>query len=580
MDAVRQVRRVIRFGIYELDVQAHELRKRGSRIHLQEQPFQILSLLVERQGQAVSREFLRESLWPGGTFVEFEHSLNTAVNKLRAALEDDAGSPQFIETVPRVGYRFVAPVEVVREGTREEAQPTFSIAVLPFANLSKDKEDQYFSDGLAEEILNALAQVPGLRVVARTSAFFFRDKDVDIREIGVRLNVNHILEGSVRKEGDRIRVTLQLINALDGYHFWSERYDRRMAGIFDVQDEISQAVADRLRVQFGKGQPVVKRQTASLEAYDQYLKGRHLRNQFTGQGWRKAIECFERAVIEDPDYAAPRAGLAVAYTYLAIHGWARPREVMPAAKECALAALELDETLPEAHCALGFIRTFYEWDWQGAESEYHRAMELDPRDALIRIYYSLLLMYTGRVGPAFAEARRAWELEPISEEVNRLMVYIAFVTGRYEEAVAHGRSAVELYPHGAGVHNLLGFAYVHKGQYQEAVRSLQEASALTDGDPLFNWGLGYGYARQGRRSEALAIAELLEPRRSKNYFPPTLLAGLYGVLGELARAFELLDTAYETRDGFLVTIGVDPTFQWLRADPRCRAVLKKIKLAS
>jgi len=577
--AVPQAGRVIRFGIYELDLQSRELRKRGLKIRLQEQPFRILSLLLERPGEVISREALRETLWPGGTFVEFEHSLNTAVNKIRTALGDDAESPRFIETLPRLGYRFVAPVEGRSERVGCEAQSAPSIAVLPFASLSGDKENEYFSDGLAEEILNALTQVPGLRVVARTSAFYYRGKDVDVREIGSALNVEYILEGSVRRLGDRIRVTVQLINSADGYHFWSERYDRRMADVFDIQDEISQAIADKLRVQFGGEKPLMKRPTANLEAYTLYLKGRHLGNQFTGDGWRKAIECFERASTEDPNYAAPQAGLAVAYTYLAIHGWARPREVMLDAKACALKALELDETLAEAHCALGFVQTFFEWDWRGAESEYQRAMALNPRDALIRIYYSLLLMYTGRADTAFREARRAWEQEPISEEVNRLMVYISFVTGRCEEAVAHGRKAVELYPHGSGIHNLLGFAYAHRGRYQDAIQVLQEASVMTGGDLVYGWGLGYVYARQGRRNEALAILESLERPRSESYFSPTLMAGLYGALGELDRAFEFLETAYEERDGFLVAVGVDPTFDTLRGDPRCHELLKKIKLA-
>jgi len=579
VNTVRQARRFIRFGTYEVNLQAHELRRKGRKIRLQEQPFRILVMLLESPGELISREVLREALWQGGTIVEFEHSLNTAVNKLRAALEDDASKPSFIETVPRLGYRFIAPVEGRSARTDHELDFTGSIAVLPFANLSADKENEYFSDGLAEEILNALAQVPGLRVMARTSSFFFRDKDVDIREIGARLSVDHIIEGSVRREGDRIRVTVQLINAAEGYHLWSQCYDRRMAGVFDVQDEISRAVAEKLRVQFVGDRPLIKRQTANLAAYSLYLKGRHWGNQFTGQGWRRAVECFERAIVEDPDYASPHAGLAVAYTYLAIHGWVRPREVMSTAKACALKAMELDETLAEAHCALGFIRTFYEWDFAGAEREYQRAMELNPGDALVRVFYSLLLMYTGRTEAAFAEARRAWELDPISQEVNRLMVYVSFVTGRYDEAVAHGRKAVELYPHGSGAHNLLGFAHAHSGQYEEAIRSLQEAKAMADGDPVYDWGVGYVYARQGRKEEALAIVKSLEPQSSKCYFSPTLIAGLYGALGELDPAFEFLETAYEERDGFLVTVGADPTFSPLRADPRWHQLLRKINLA-
>jgi len=579
VDTDRQAGNVLRFGEYEADLRAHELRRKGIRIRLQEQPYRMLTLLLESPGELISREHLRESLWPGGTFVDFEHSLNTAVNKLRAALGDDPAAPRFVETVPRLGYRFIAPVEGRSAGSRLAADSAASIAVLPFANLSADKENEYFSDGLAEEILNALAQIAELRVAARTSAFFFRDKNVDVREIGARLNVDHVLEGSVRREGEKIRVTVQLISAADGYHLWSERYECRMAGVFDVQDQISRAVSGHLRVQLAGGQMMVERRTGNLEAYNHYLKGRHWGNRFTGHGWRSAVACFEQAISVDADFAPPYAGLAVALTYLAIHGWERPREVMPRAKKCALKAVELDETLAEAHCALGLIRTFYEWDWAGAEIEYQRAMELNPGDALIRVYRSLLLMYTGRTDSAFAEAHLAWERDPISAEVNRLMVYISFVTGRPEDAVAFGRKAVELYPHGPGAHNLLGFAFAHSGQYQEAMQYLLSAKALADGDSVYDWGVGYVRACQGRRAEAISISATLKPQRDKGYFSPTLMAGLYGALGEFDLAFDALEEATEERDGFLVSIGSDPTFAALRSDPRWPLMLRKINLA-
>ena len=454
-----------------------------------------------------------------------------------------------------------------------------AVAVLAFTDMSPERDQEYFCDGMAEEILNGLARIEGLRVASRTSAFRYKGQGIDIGEIGRQLKVDTLLEGSVRKSGNRLRITAQLINVGDGFHLWSERYDRTVEDVFAIQDEISQAVVAKLRVQLVGGQPLIKRQAANMEAYNLYLKGRHWGNQFTGQGWRKAIECFEQAIAEDPTYASPHAGLAVAYTYLASHGWARPREVMPSAKTWALKALELDETLAEAHFALACVREFYEWDGQGAEGEYRRAVELNPKDALIRIWHAHLLACTGRANAAFAEACRALELEPLSEEVNRMMVYISFVTGRYDEAVAYGQKAVELFPHGPGAHNILGFAYVHKGQYQEAIRSLQEASTLTGGDPLFDWGLGYVYARQGRKREASAILERLESSKSKSYFSPTLLAGLCGELGKLDRAFQFLETAFEERDGFLVNIGVDPTYGSLRADPRCQTMLKRINLA-
>jgi len=288
---------------------------------------------------------------------------------------------------------------------------------------------------------------------------------------------------------------------------------------------------------------------------------------------------FERAIAEDPGYAAPHAGLAVAYTYLAVHGWGRAREVMPAAKEHALRALALDEALAEAHWALAYVHEWYEWDWRGAEREFLRAIALNPGDAHLGIVYACFLMFIGRTEAGLAKARRAWELDPVSEEVNRLMVYACWLAGEYDEAVAHGRQAVELHPHGSGLHVNLGLAYGLGGQYLEAIQLLQRAKALTGDDPFYAWALGYVYACQGRRDEAAAIAENLERRRSDAFFSPTWLAILYGAIGELERAFALLDAAFEERDSFLVAVRADPLFAALRSDPRFTDLVRRIGLA-
>jgi TolB-like protein/Flp pilus assembly protein TadD len=446
--------------------------------------------------------------------------------------------------------------------------------VLPFTNLSADKENEYFSDGLAEEIINALTKLPGLRVPARTSSFAFRGKEMDVGEIGAKLRVGHVLEGSVRKADDRIRVTAQLINVSDGYHLWSERYDRRMADVFDIQDEIAQAIVDKLRVQLVGEQSLVKRHTANLEAYNLYLKGRHWWNQFSGESLRKAAQCFERATAEDPEYALPYAALAVAYGQLAAHGWARPHELMPVARECALKALALDETLAEAHWALATVRHWYEWDWRGAESEYRRAIALSPRDASAHLYLADLLMNTGRTDDALAEGRQALELEPVSVEVNRCMIYFHYVAGQFEEAIAQGLRTVELHPRYPIPYLNLGLAYACSDRYQEAIDALQTARALAGADPFYEWGLGVAYARSGRRAEAREIVEHLEQRRYSLFF----LAWLYGALGEPDRTFALLETAYEEREGLLKSLKVEPTFAPLRSDPRFADLLRRIGL--
>jgi serine/threonine-protein kinase len=479
---------------------------------------------------------------------------------------------------PAERYQLAAELKAALEKAAREPEAAPSIAVLPFVNMSADKENEYFSDGLAEEIINALTKVPGLRVMARTSSFYFRGKDLELREIAARLNAGHILEGSVRKAGDRIRVTAQLIKLPESYHLWSERYDRRMADVFEVQDEIAQAIVERLRVQLAGKELPVKRHTASPEAYSLYLKGRHWWSQFTAENWRRAVECYESAIREDPGYALPHAGAAVAYAYLAVHGSARPRQVMEIAKKHAMRALQLDPDLAQAHNALGFVRLFYDWDWRGADSAYCRAAELSPQDGQVRMFHSVLLIYTGRKEEAVAGARQAVELEPASEEVNRLMVYVYWLAERYDEAIEHGKKAIDLYPHSAGIHDILGLAYVLGGRVHEALRTLETARSLAGNDPMYNWALGYSHARHGRRPEAHEAIRSLEQLRSSVHFSPTWLAILYGALGEPDRAFELLNAAYDERDGYLAAVKVDPLYAPLRSDPRFTELVRRMGL--
>jgi serine/threonine-protein kinase len=479
---------------------------------------------------------------------------------------------------PAERYQNAAELKAALEKASIEPEQAPSIAVLPFVNMSGDKENEYFSDGLAEEIINALTKVPGLRVAARTSSFSYRGRDLDVRKVGAELTVGHLLEGSVRKAGERLRVTAQLISVADGYHVWSERFDRRMADIFDIQDEISQAIVDRLRVELAGNAPLVKRQTADLEAYNLYLRGRYWWHETTAQSWRKAEECFRNALVRDPAFAPPHAGMAVAYTYLAIHGWARPRDAMPAARRHALQALALDQTLAQGHWALAYVYQWYEWDWQAAEEEYRRALSLSPGDAHIRMVHAGLLMFLGRTADALAEARKALELDPVSAEVSRLMTYIFLLARRYGDAVAHGLQALELHPQGTGLYSALGLAYGHQGRYDLALQSLLKAKSLAGEDPYHDWALGYVYARQGNRDEAWAIRKRLERRRRESHYSATFLAALSGALDDLDQAFDWLEIACDERDSFLVALRADPLFDPLRADARFAGLLRRVGL--
>ena len=405
--------RLARFEGFFLDLRAAELRKGTERIRLQDKPFQMLRLLLEHSGEVVTREELQKTLWPGGTVVEFDHGIATALKKLRQALGDDADHPRYIETLARRGYRWIAGVEWIESGEKPEiskpADETIeSIAVLPFANLGGDPEQDYFCEGLAEEILNALTRVPGLRVTARTSSFAFRGKEHDIRRIGHMLNVKAILEGSIRYSGNLIRITVQLIDAGSGYHLWSESYDREMTGVFAVQEEIAQAIARLLKVKLGatRAGPLVRRGTENQHAHNACLEGRHYTLLLTAAGMARGRACYQRAIALDPLYADAYAGLAEHHYILAFYLHTRPREVLPAALAAAERALEIDLYCAAAYSIRGSLRVVYQYDWTGALEDLTRALELNPSDALTHHRRASWRLMVGRLEEGLEELQR------------------------------------------------------------------------------------------------------------------------------------------------------------------------------
>ncbi len=459
-----------------------------------------------------------------------------------------------------------------------------SIAVLPFANLSADKENEYFSDGLAEDIIDALTQVPGLRVMARTSAFSFRGKEQDVREIGARLNVEHILEGSVRRAGNRLRVTTQLVKASDGYHLWSQRFDREMTDVFAIQDEISQAIVEKLRLRLAADRPLVKRYTENLAAYNLCLKARYHLLKMTQEERVAGRRYCEQAIALDPNYALAHVMLAESHLWSAFWGSTDPREAFARAKSAALEALRLDDTIADAHSALGTVLGSGEFDWHGAEREFNRAMDLNPSSASVRYDYAWcyamwFLLPLGRVGEALTEIRRALELDPLDPFYNSLLGYLLHTLGQFETAIAQFQHAIDLDPTFMFSYMLFSIVLTAMGRLDEAINAAERANELSGGNATTMWPLGSAYGRAGRIAEARQILGELMARRRSTYVPASALALVHAGLGERDESLEWMARSIEERDPIIVTSlktasGFDP----LRSHPTYQALLRKMNL--
>ena len=455
-----------------------------------------------------------------------------------------------------------------------------SLAVLPFTNLSADKENEYFSDGLAEDIIDALAQVPGLRVMARTSAFAFRGKEVDVREIGARLNVEHILEGSVRRVGNHLRVTAQLVKASDGYHLWSQRFDREMTDVFAIQDEISQAIVEKLRVRLAGDRPLVKRYTENLAAYDLCLKARYHLMKLTQEGLELGWHQCEQAITLDPDYALAYAVLAESHLWSAFWGFTNPRESLPKAKSAALRALRLDDRMAEAHSALGAVLGVCEFDWPGAEREFRRALELNPSSAVVRHYYgSWFLRTLGRVEEAAAEMRRACELDPLDPYYNTMVGYLLHITRQFEPAVAQFQHAIDLDPTFFFSYWMLSIPYALHGRFEEAIAAAEKANELAGGKAMTLGELGRVLGLAGRTAEARQLLAELEVRRRSSYVPAFSIAMIHRGLGDMEKGLEWWAKGIEERDLLLETsLKTEPSYDPLRSHPAYHALLRKMNL--
>jgi TolB-like protein/Tfp pilus assembly protein PilF len=453
-----------------------------------------------------------------------------------------------------------------------------SLAVLPFANMSADKENEYFSDGLAEEIINALTRLPGLRVIARTSSFSFRGKEVDVREIGAKLNVESILEGSVRKAGNRIRVTAQLVSAADGSHCWSERYDREMTDVFAIQDEICQAIIDKLRIQLAADRSLVRRYTENVDAHNLYLKARYQLWKFTAEGFAKSKEYYEQAIAVDPNYALAWHGLAEFYHLLGFFGHMPPKAANAQSSQAASKALELDDMLAEAHAMTGVLRAS-EFDWKGAERKFGRALELDPKSEDVWKWYDwYYLVPMRRLDEAVATSRRAVELDPLSPFLQWRLGYRYHLTRQWDLAIEQCRNALELDPNYYLGHLFLGTSLGHAGRLDEAIRTLEPWLQLTGRSPFLAC-LGWAYARSGRIGQAQKLLDELQDLAQKGHASPMSFGLIYAGLGEIDRCFDWLEKGVDEGDPMILHLHIEPTFDLLRSHPRYPALLRKMNLA-
>jgi len=627
----------VRFGDFVLDLQAGQLRKHGLRIKLQEQPFQILVMMLERPGEVVTREELRQRLWPSDTFVDFDHGLNNAINRLREALNDSAEAPRFIETLPRKGYSFIAKVNdcastasqsttlsefietedakvargqavvtaktspapslhrvkrlvaacagisaalilwIYLDGERPmgiNAARIQSVAVLPLDNLSGDPAQEYFAAGMTEELTTQLGKISSLRVVSRTSAQKYHAVNAAAPQIARELKVDAIVEGSVLRFGNRVRITTQLIDAAHDKHLWAESYERDIGDVLAVQNTVALEIARQVRARLTSGEQQRLEQHAPVNpgAYDAYLRGRYSQTTQTADGLKDGLPAFQQAINLDPTYAPAYAGLADTYSLLANYQVLSPSEAFPQAAAAARKSLQLDPALAEAHVAAAYPEHHFTWEWPVAEREYKTAIMLNPSYANAHSRYAEYLSSMGRHEEAIAEMRRAMELDPLSLVYTSNLGRFLYHARRYDEAIEVLKQTLALDPNRVYARVHLAMSYEEKGMYAE---SLQEWKTIT---PSFGGRLGPGwahfYARTGQQEKAKQIVERL--RREAGDSDWFLIAGVYASLGQKDAAFACLERAYSKHDFFLVFLAVHPYMDPLRSDPHYSELVRRM----
>jgi len=632
---------VVRFGTYEVALQSGEVRKAGVRIRVQQQPLKLLELLLERPGEVVTREELRSRVWPDESFGDFDQAVNIAIAKLRNALGDSAENPRYIETLPKRGYRFIAEVSVVEVDARTKraeppagelpvAEPAHelpgaglavapkrrlwsapgviaalalvvvlgilagwlfrsrrpsptgirSLMVLPLDNLSGEASQDYFADGMTDELITDLAQISALRVISRTSAMVYKGARKPLPQIARELNVDAVVEGTVLRSGDQVRITAQLIQAADDKHLWAESYEGNLRDTLALQKKVAAAIADQIRIKLNPQEQAALRnaKVVNPEAYESYLKGRYFWNKRTSNGLKVALAYFNQAIEEDPKYAQAYSGLADTYALLGDWQYAvmTPKEALPKAKVAAMKALELDDSLSEAHNSLAFCLEGFDWDFGSAEKEFRRAIELNPGYATAHHWYAWHLSLVGRNSEAIAEMRKAENLDPLSLIINADLAELLLIAHLPDESIQQSRKTIEMDPNFALVHNQLAQGYLEKHMFGEAIAEIQKAIQLSGGSPTCTANLARAYAASGKTAAAVGLLNDLKKGSSSGDPHTAEIAMIYAALGNHDQAMTWLEKSYEERfnPGVLLRPGFDP----LRSDPRFQDLVRRIGL--
>ena len=553
-----------RFGAFEVDLDGRRLLKKGTQIPLREQSFQVLAALIDRPGEIVTREELRKRLWSSDTFVDFEVALNSAVSRLRDALGDSADDSSFIETIPKRGYRFVIPIP---------KRP--AVAVMPFVNQTAEAKDEYFSDGLTDELIRVLSRIDGLRVTASSVVFRFKGQRCDARQIGRELGVEAVLEGSVWRSGDRIRVTVNLVGAKDGFNLWAQRFDGNLGDLFAMQDQVCAAVAEALHMRLASQIP--KRHPSNAAAYMQYLKGAYLLKRRRPDDIRRAFEYQQEAIRLEPDYAEPYYGAGMFYIVSTVYGAMPPRIALREAEELVSKGLTLDENSTRLHSTLGMLRMF-QWRWVESEQAHKRALSLEPTNEFPHMCYTILCSFLGRHDEALQHAAKAVELDPLDLMTNFRLVQANCYARRHEEAVRCGRIAIQLTPESPYTYFYLALSLMALGSKEETWEIANAGRKLADGMPLGEGYFGYLAGVTGHTAEARAVVEELQIRREKGYAPALPIAVTYLGLGETATGFQWLETALAERDPFLGSILVFPAYDGVRGQAEFKRLAQQLKL--
>ncbi len=620
----------VQTDVLELDLRRYELRRGSSVLKLEKIPMELLILLVERRDQLVGREEIIARLWGKDVFLDTEQGINTAIRKIRLTLGDDPNDPRFLQTIVGKGYRFVGPITVIPAtapapapvpATDEETQPSrpktalrwklvafaavfmlpsaavvafryfdwirwfprppvHSIAVLPLKNLSGNPGDEYFADGMTDELITNLAKISALRVTSYTSVSKYKTTSKPLPQVAQELQVDGIVEGSVLRSGDQVRITAQLIYAPRDQHLWAEEYQRYVRDVLYLQREVARDIAEQVRVTLTPNEQKRLATAGAVDpvAYESYLRGRSFWNQRSEASLLNAIDQFNKAIEADPRYAPAYSGLADCYTTLGYLSYLDPLDAFPRARDAATKALELDPSLAEAHTSLAYFNLYHAWNWAEAENEFKKAIELNPNYATAHDWYSYYLMAMGRFDDAWKEVNRAHELDPLSVTISTDIGFNYYYRRSYDEAINQLRATLSVSPKFPLAHLWLGRAYQQKKMYSEAIDEFNKTDAALPGWVVTIAGMGHAYGEWGHQAEAKQVLVRLNEMAREKYVTPYGVALVYAGLGDKDQAFAWLNKAVAGRSHWLVWLNRDPRWDRIRSDPRFDDLQKRVGL--